>query len=386
MKHRAKTGFRPHAPSFGPKGGKSGPSAKGYGKRDKRHFDKPKGRGRDQFSENRSQRRDEFQAEPPRRSWQDKPGRSAYGDKPFHQKRPSRRHEDERPRFDKGKPKFTARPKTPGNGKTRFNSQPRFEKPKQSNPAKNMPTAKGVLMFGLHAVRAAWLNANRRCHRLWLTETAQQSLSEMFTQAEAQGLNRPNVSLVSREQLDEWFPDFVHQGVVLDGDSLGEQTIEDLLAASPSLLVLLDQVTDPHNVGAILRSAAALNAGGVIVTERNSPNQTGTLAKTASGALDMVPLVHVVNIAQTIDKLRAAGYWCVGLAEQGQKNLHDVDMTGKAVLVLGAEGDGLRRLTRERCDELAKLPTSAALPSLNVSNAAAIGLYEVFKQRLGKIA
>jgi 23S rRNA (guanosine2251-2'-O)-methyltransferase len=184
-----------------------------------------------------------------------------------------------------------------------------------------------------------------------------------------------------RALLDSLLPGTVHQGIALDAAPLPETHLNDLLAKQPRLLVVLDQVTDPHNVGAILRSAAAFGAEGVILTERHAPGMTGTLAKTASGALEHVPLVPVVNLARALEQLREAGFWCIGLAEEGEKSLGAHDLSGATALVLGAEGDGLRRLTRERCDALAKLPTQGAIGSLNVSNAAAIALYEAKRQR-----
>jgi 23S rRNA (guanosine2251-2'-O)-methyltransferase len=175
----------------------------------------------------------------------------------------------------------------------------------------------------------------------------------------------------------------VHQGVVLEAAPLHEPSLHDIIAGDnpPDLLIMLDQVTDPHNVGAILRSAAAFGAGAVIMTERNAPGLTGVLAKAASGATEHVPQIHVVNLARVLDELQEAGYWRVGLAEEGAKELSALDLSGRTVLVLGAEGEGLRQLTRKKCDELAKLPTSGPIGSLNVSNAAAVGLYEARRQK-----
>ena len=239
----------------------------------------------------------------------------------------------------------------------------------------------GHLLYGLHAVREAWLNPARECRQLWLSGGMAEEFAATLVQAEERELHRPSPQRVERPVLDQMLPGAVHQGIVLDTAPLPETALETLLAQQPRLLVVLDQVTDPHNVGAIMRSAAAFGATGIILTERHAPSMTGTLAKTASGALEHIALVHVVNLARALDQLRDAGFWCVGLAEEGARNLGQLDLSGPTALVLGAEGEGLRRLTRERCDELARLPTQGAIGSLNVSNAAAVALYEARKQK-----
>lgn len=240
------------------------------------------------------------------------------------------------------------------------------------------------MLWGLHAVRAAWLNPKRHCFNLWVTEAGQAALAEMFASAAELGLERPEPMLSDRGDIDRLLPpSSVHQGVALEVSALGDVQLHEILQSEtlPDLIIVLDQVTDPHNVGAILRSAAAFGAGAVIMTERNAPTTTGVMAKTASGAAEHVPQIHVVNLARTLSELQDAGYWCVGLAEQGSRDLGALDLSARTALVLGAEGDGLRRLTREHCDELARLPTGGPIASLNVSNAAAVALYEARRQK-----
>jgi 23S rRNA (guanosine2251-2'-O)-methyltransferase len=174
--------------------------------------------------------------------------------------------------------------------------------------------------------------------------------------------------------------------MALAAEPLPAGDIDDLLDAlpaggAPHVVVLLDQVTDPHNVGAVLRSAAAFAARGVVMPDHGAPPITGALAKAASGALEAVPLLRVTNLARTLDRLKEAGFWCIGLTESGDKALDEIDVGERIALVLGAEGSGLRRLTRERCDLLARLPTRGTPASLNVSNAAAIALYELTRRR-----
>lgn len=187
--------------------------------------------------------------------------------------------------------------------------------------------------------------------------------------------------ILDRTQFAMLLPgDAVHQGMALAAEPLPARDLDDVLdgmadAAPPHVVVLLDQVTDPHNVGAILRSAAAFAARAVVITEHGAPPVTGALAKAASGALEAVPLIRVTNLARTLDRLKEAGFWCLGLDETAEKSIAEIDAGARIALVLGAEGVGLRRLTRERCDFIARLPTRGALSSLNVSNAAAIALY-----------
>ncbi|HEU0118632.1 MAG TPA: 23S rRNA (guanosine(2251)-2'-O)-methyltransferase RlmB [Alphaproteobacteria bacterium] len=297
-------------------------------------------------------------------------GKPAFG-------KPSFGKKFDKPRFDKprfDKPKSDARPK-------------QHDRPRKENREFRDDRAQreGVLIWGLHAARAAWLNPKRRCIRLWLTEGGRAAFEDSLTEARDELLlKRPDAKKVERHELDRLTPPgSVHQGIVLEVAPLHEPQLHEVIGGDnpPDLVLMLDQVTDPHNVGAILRSAAAFGAGAVIMTERNAPAMTGVQAKSASGALEHVPQVHVVNLARALDELQEAGYWRVGLAEEGDKDLNDTDLSGRTVLVLGAEGEGLRQLTRKKCDQLARLPTGGPVGSLNVSNAAAVALYEVRRQK-----
>ncbi len=237
------------------------------------------------------------------------------------------------------------------------------------------------LLYGLHAVRAAWLNPDRRCRRLLLTEAGAESLAPALAEAAAAKLERPPPRAVERAALERALPDgAVHQGVALEVEPLPPVDLDDVRRAaflrSRAAVVALDQVTDPHNVGAVLRSAAAFGALAVLVTERHAPEITGALAKAASGAVEHVPLLRVTNLARALGALKEDGFTAVGLAEEAAQTLAAAALPAKAVLVLGAEGPGLRRLTRETCDRLARLPTGGPVASLNVSNAAAVALYE----------
>ena len=171
--------------------------------------------------------------------------------------------------------------------------------------------------------------------------------------------------------------DAPHQGVVIEVEPLEDRWLGDVgaEAGDRALLLVLDQVTDPHNVGAILRSAAAFGAAGIVTQDRHSPPESGALAKAASGALERVPWVRVVNLARALEEIAEAGFWRIGLAGDADTNLDQALGPQKVALVLGAEGPGLRHNTREHCDALARLPISDAIESLNVSNAAAVALY-----------
>jgi len=180
----------------------------------------------------------------------------------------------------------------------------------------------------------------------------------------------------------------VHQGLALEVEPLAEPDLEDVLQGVASvsgrcIIVVLDQLSDPQNIGAVLRSAAAFGALAVAVSVHRAPPITGAVAKAASGALESVSLIRVVNLARALDRLKGAGFWICGLDETAPTSLAGLDVGERVAIVLGSEGGGIRRLIRERCDFLARLPTRPAQPSLNVSNAAAIALYELARGRNG---
>jgi 23S rRNA (guanosine2251-2'-O)-methyltransferase len=235
-----------------------------------------------------------------------------------------------------------------------------------------------VWLYGRHTVLAALANPERRIERILATkEAAERHAAELGNKVE----------LFSRDDLGHRLPaGAVHQGLAALAAPLEEPQLEDVLArcGEDALVLALDQVTDPHNVGAILRSAAAFGVAGLIVTERHAPADTGVLAKAASGALEMVPLVRAVNLVRALEQLKQASFWLHGLDERGDAAINDLDLRGRACIVLGAEGEGLRRLTAEKCDRLVTIPTDARLAALNVSNAAAVAAYEWARRRGGK--
>ncbi len=241
--------------------------------------------------------------------------------------------------------------------------------PRQAGPAAPRGS---VWLHGIHAVAAALANPNRRLKRLVATEDGETALAMHAPLPWPLAPER-----MERARLDHLLGrDTVHQGVALLADLLTPPALTAVLA-KPGPLLVLDQVTDPRNIGATLRSAAAFGAAGVILQERNAPEETGVMAKAASGALETVPLLRAVNLARTLVALKAAGLWVIGLDAAGPP-LRGTALAGRrVVLVLGAEGDGMRRLTRETCDELVGLAMPGVMESLNVSAAATLALYEL---------
>ena len=240
----------------------------------------------------------------------------------------------------------------------------RRKKSHQSHGSANRPR-----FWGKHAVSAALDNPDRKVLRAWATREAAGFMQ--FPKDVA-------VTLADVADLGRLVPhDAPHQGVVIETEPLEDVWIDDVLAEAPerAVLLVLDQVTDPHNVGAILRSAAAFGAVGIVTQDRHSPPESGALAKAASGALERVPWARVVNLARALEQIGEAGFWRIGLAGDAETDLKSALGPPRVALVLGAEGPGMRQNTREHCDAIARLPITDSIESLNVSNAAAVALY-----------
>ncbi len=225
-------------------------------------------------------------------------------------------------------------------------------------------------LYGHHAVAAAFKNPARQATRLLATPQAAERLRAECPEAKPEFAERGMIESLVPEGA-------VHQGIALQASPLPALALEDVAASvsDSGLILVLDQVTDPQNVGAILRSAAAFGAQALIMPQRHAPPVTGALAKAASGALEHVPLVTVTNLDRSLKTLKQADFWILGLDAEAETSIADTTIDGKLVLVLGAEGAGLRRLTAERCDLLLRLPMTGPIPSLNVSAAAAVALY-----------
>lgn len=261
-------------------------------------------------------------------------------------------------------------------------------KPAESREKPRRPTetraSGGQWLYGLHAVQAAMANPRRKLGRAMLTTRAAEILGEKL-------LKRVQVEIMEPGAIDRLLPPgAVHQGAALEAWPLKTDDLEAVLdqagrkgwepgaaRAARRIVLVLDQLSDPHNVGAILRTAAAFGVTAVVVQDRHAPPQSGALAKAASGALDLVPYIEVVNIARALDQLAQRGFWRIALEGDGGQSLTEAVPAGDVALVLGSEGSGIRRLVRQHCEAAAFIPIDAAMQSLNVSNAAAIALYEL---------
>jgi 23S rRNA (guanosine2251-2'-O)-methyltransferase len=273
---------------------------------------------------------------------------------------------------------------------TQRRSSRQFPRPAASSGADRGHIPFERWIYGRHAVAAALNNPERRWYRLAvLTGQEQEAGTLIATAAAARRGNDEPIRVLDRSDFAALLPEgAVHQGLALAVEPLAEPDLEDLLRRAAilsgrSVVVVLDQVSDPRNVGAVLRSASAFGALAVVLPVHGSPPVSGALAKAASGALERVPLVRVVNLAHALDRLKEAAFWICGLDETASQTLAALDLGGRAALVLGSEGGGMRRLVRERCDYLARLPTRTQQSTINVSTAAAVALYELFRDRYG---
>jgi 23S rRNA (guanosine2251-2'-O)-methyltransferase len=264
--------------------------------------------------------------------------------------------------------------------------QPRERTQRQQSPA----AAHGNVAYGIHAVRALLMRHPQRVRRVWITAAGREPsarLEELRALAQQAGVT---ISVTGHEELDRLAEGERHQGAVAEivpraGDP--ETQLEEALEAlgdAPPLLLVLDGVTDPHNLGACLRSADAAGVAAVIVPRDRAAGLTPVVRKVAAGAAESVPLVAVVNLARTLRELKDRGLWLIGTTDDAPRTLYDVDLSGPTVVVMGSEGEGMRRLTREACDELVSIPMAGAVESLNVSVATGVTLFEALRQRRAK--
>ena len=242
-----------------------------------------------------------------------------------------------------------------------------------------------VWIYGQHAVLAALANPRRQCRRLIATPA---TLATLAAAAQRVTLERPLIEALDRRDLEKLLPPgAVHQGMALLGEPLQEPALGEVLDhlddGVDARLVVLDQASDPRNVGAVIRSAAAFGAQAVVVQERHSPEATGALAKAASGALEFVPVIRVTNIARSLETMKQAGFWCLALDASASRAVGEIRPASRLAIVIGAEGKGLRRLVQASCDESVRIPISNAVESLNVSVAAAVALYQLIQLKAG---
>jgi len=270
------------------------------------------------------------------------------------------------PQRPQDRPKDRSRPGAkPGATHEQVERRTRFERARRESL---QPSDDIAVLYGWHTVKAALENPSRRIRKLLVTENAARRLAEEQVPA------KPPPEVVRPDAIAARLPlDAVHQGIYAEADPLPAPPIEELSA--DGIVLVLDQITDPHNVGAIFRTAAAFAATAIVTTLRHSPEATGVLAKSASGALEHVPLIMVQNLARALAQLKERGFLVVGLDSSGGDNLTELPLRAPLALVFGAEGKGLRPLTKDTSDHVARLDLPGTIQSLNVSNAAALALY-----------
>ena len=263
---------------------------------------------------------------------------------------------------------------------TNISIQKRNAKDRNKSQAKKSGSGFGsngqIWFYGIHAVESALLNPERKKYQLLVNQ-------EWTTSYKVPG-NEIEPQYVSRKVIESKLPlTAVHQGLALLVAPLPHVPIETICKNSNdnSVVIVLDQINDPRNIGAIMRTASAFGASAIIVTDRYTPETTASMAKAASGALDRIPVVRVTNLSRSLVLLKKAGFWLAGLDANASQTIYQANLGGKIAIILGAEGSGLRRLTAQNCDYLIKIPMDASSNSLNVSVAASIALYEVYRNR-----
>ena len=275
--------------------------------------------------------------------------------------------------------------KKPQNSRSSKKSVRKNNKDNSGNDSRLSSPNKSLFLWGNHAVTAALANSDRKIYEIFFTESKQKNIQKLINSRLSVSKDyKIKLNAISSKDLTSLLPDHsVHQGLAaivgeLDNGGL-DLLINRTYSSRYSFVVVLDQVTDPHNLGAVIRSAAAFSVDAIIVHDRSTPRLDGALGKAASGALEHIPIIRTKNIARTIDKLKKSEFWCIGLSDDSDNDLSSQGVHTRTAVVLGAEGEGLRRLTRESCDILARLPTSLNFPTLNISNAASITFYEIRK-------
>ena len=237
-----------------------------------------------------------------------------------------------------------------------------------------------IWIYGKHAVKAALLNPQREISRFIILESTKDFVDEC-------GDISIKSEIVDRDFFTALFGrDSIHQGCAIFTKKLPEVFLEDIIEDEKDSrpIIFLDQVKDPQNIGTVLRAAAVLGARAVVVTENNTPQITPVIAKAASGALEIIPLIRIVNLFHTVKHLKEKGFWCVGLDENAKQKMHEISLDGKFIFIIGSEGEGMRRLSKEACDFLVQLPSFGNFSTLNAAQAATISLYESARQRIAK--
>lgn len=284
-----------------------------------------------------------------------------------------------------------SRPKSRG-PKSRFSKPDRSDRPRKARPrtetstppAPNRNEEDSDLIYGRHTVLSA-LESDRPLNRVWIVEQLRHAPRFHALLSEAKGSGTV-IDEVSYKQLDRMTDGATHQGVAAQVSPYEYWGLEDLIERAKSqnerpVLLVADGISDPRNLGAIVRTAEAVGAQGLVVPQRRAAGVSSTVMKVAAGAIDTLPVARVVNLARTLETLKEAGFWIYGLSEKADSPLHEVEFNRATVLVMGSEGDGLSLLTQRHCDQLVCVPLSGATPSLNVSVAAGMALYEIYRQR-----